>query len=98
MTTTYRGHDVVDPDRRLIGTISDVVYGADGDPEWAVVDVGMLRSSHYVPVAAGYLTDSGEFVVPFDKRLVRSAPKAQRDHIIDGTTHHRLQQHYELTG
>jgi hypothetical protein len=31
MTVHYRGHDVVDPDHRLIGTISDVLYDTAGD-------------------------------------------------------------------
>ena len=48
------GHDVVDPDHRLIGTISDVLYDHQGEAEWAVVDLGLLRSAHYLPVASGY--------------------------------------------
>lgn len=97
MATHYRGHDVVDPDHRLIGTISDVLYDQQGDAEWAVVDLGLLRSAHYLPVSSGYMTEAGEFVVPFDKRVVKSAPKADRRHFIDTTTEHRLMSHYELT-
>ena len=96
MTTHYRGHDVVDPDRRLIGTISDVVYDDGGEPEWAVVDLGLLRSAHYLPVAAGYMTEEGEFVVPFDKRMVKAAPRADRRHVIDAAVHGELLRHYEL--
>ncbi|MFK7917203.1 MAG: PRC-barrel domain-containing protein [Ilumatobacter sp.] len=92
----YRGHDVVDPSHRLIGTISDVVYDGDGDPQWAVVDLGLLRSSHYLPIAAGYMSESGEFVVPYDKKIVKAAPKADRSHLVDRTTNHALHQHYEL--
>ncbi len=98
MSIQYRGHDVVDPDHRLIGTISDVLYSGDGEPEWAVVDLGLLRSAHYLPVAAGYMTDSGELVVPFDKRMVKTAPKASRDHLIDRATADELHRHYELAG
>lgn len=96
MTIHVRGHDVVDPDHRLIGTISDVLYDQQGEPEWAVVDLGLLRSAHYLPVVAGHLVESGEFVVPFDKRLVKGAPKADRRHSLDSVTEGELVRHYEL--
>ena len=96
-TAGFRGHDVVDASHRLIGTISDVVYDSGGDPEWAVVDLGLLRSSHFLPIAAGYMSEAGEFVVPFDKSVVKSAPKADRAHLVDATTSRHLQRHYELT-
>ena len=92
----YRGHDVVDPSHRLIGTISDVVYDDSGGPEWAVVDLGLLRSSHYLPIAAGYMSEAGEFVVPYEKQVVKSAPKADRSHLVDRTTETELHRHYEL--
>ena len=95
-TAGYRGHDVVDSTHRLIGTISDVVYGSGGDPQWAVVDLGLLRSSHFLPISAGYMSEAGEFVVPYDKRIVKSAPKADRSHLIDSATSQQLQRHYEL--
>ena len=97
MSTHYRGHDVVDPDHRLIGTISDVLYDHQGEAEWAVVDLGLLRSAHYLPVASGYMTEAGEFVVPFDKRVVKGAPKADRRHGLDSSTAHELISHYQLS-
>lgn len=95
-TIHFRGHDVVDPENRLIGTIDDVLYDHRGEPAWAVVNLGLLRSSHYLPVAAGYLAEDGTFVVPYDKRTVKTAPKAQRHHIIDPDTASELAAHYEL--
>jgi PRC-barrel domain len=92
----FRGHDVVDPNHRLIGTISDVVYDSGGDPQWAIVDLGLLRSSHYVPIPAGYMSESGEFVVPYDKKVVKAAPKADRSHLVDSITRSELHRHYEL--
>jgi hypothetical protein len=92
----YRGSDVIDPEQRLIGTIDDVVYDEDGRPRWASVELGILRSAHYVPVAAGYLSDNGKFVVPYDKRTVKAAPKAHRDHVLDRSVEAQLVQHYEL--
>jgi hypothetical protein len=94
----YRGSDVIDPEQRHIGTIDDVVYDIGGQPVWAVVELGLLRSAHYVPVAAGYLSDTGQFVVPYDKRTVKAAPKARRDHVLDRSVEADLIQHYELAG
>jgi hypothetical protein len=97
MTSHLRGHDVIDPDQRLIGTISDVLYDQQGEPEWAIVDLGLLRSAHYLPIAAGHMSESGEFVVPFDKRIVKEAAKADRRHPLDSATEGELLRHYELT-
>lgn len=96
MTTQFRGHDVVDADHRLIGTIDDVMYGPTGEPTWAVVNLGLLKSSHYLPVAAGYLAEDGKFVVPYDKRTVKSAPKVGRGHVLDPGVETALQEHYEV--
>ncbi len=93
---SYRGHTVVDPQRKQIGTISDVVYDNDGAPTWAVVDLGPLRAEHYLPVAPGYLSETGEFVVPVDKRQVKTAPKADKTHFVDARTETKLNRHYEL--
>lgn len=97
-TINYRGSDVIDPEQRHIGKIDDLVYDADGQPIWAVVELGLMRSAHYLPVAAGYLTDNGKFVVPYDKRTVKAAPKARRDHVLDRDVEAELIQHYELAG
>ena len=96
MTIQYRGHDVVDSDNRLIGTIEDVIYDPSGEPTWAIVDLGLLHAAHYLPVASGYLTEDGTFVVPYDKRTVKAAPKAHRDHVLEPDTEIELLQHYEL--
>ncbi len=98
MSIHYRGSDVVDPDQRLIGTIDDVVYDDRGQPVWAVVELGLLRAAHYLPMAAGYLTENGKFVVPYDKHTVKSAPKARRDHVLGRSDEAELIQHYELAG
>jgi hypothetical protein len=96
-TIQYRGSDVLDPEQRLIGTIDDVVYDDQGHPMWAVVQLGLMKSAHYVPVASGYLAETGKFVVPYDKRTVKAAPKARRDHVLDRSVETQLIRHYELT-
>lgn len=95
-TIFFQGHQVVDAERRKIGRISDVVYDVAGDPRWAVVDTGLLRSSHYVPVRSGYVAESGDFVVPYPKDTVKRAPRADRDHLVDAATEQQLCRHYEL--
>lgn len=96
MTIQYRGHDVVDPHHKLVGTINDVLYDAEGEPTWAIVDVGLLRASHYVPVSVGYTAEDGAFVLPFDKQVVTSAPRADRSHTMDPSTETELLSYYEL--
>lgn len=93
----FRGHDVVDSARRLIGTISDVVYDESGDPQWAVVDLGLLRSAHYLPVSSGRMSRQGEFVVPYDKTTVKAAPQADRRHVVGPVLSRQLSEHYHLT-
>lgn len=83
MSTRSRGHDVVVNDRRLIGTISDVLYDKRGDIERAVVDLGLLRSTHFLPVVSGHKLENGESVPPFDKQMVSGAPKAHRHGRVD---------------
>ena len=70
---------MIDPDQRLIGTIDDVVYDEVGEPIWAVVELGLMRSAHYLPVAAGYLSDNGKFVEREDaeERLLARATAAE---------------------
>ena len=94
IATSLRGHDVVDHARRLIGTITDVVHDEDGAARWAVVDLGLLQSSHYVPLTAGTVNDTGELVVPFDKNRVKTAPQARRDHLVDVGLVRELERHY----
>ena len=96
MSIQYRGHPVIDQEQRSIGKINDVIYDAEGTPTWAIVDVGLLRASHYVPIDAGYTADDGSFVVPFDKHTVTSAPKADRSHLLDRATETELRRYYGL--
>ena len=97
MTIQYRGSTVIDQDQRMIGTIDDVLYDAAGAPTWAIVDVGLLRASHFVPIEVGYTADDGAFVVPFDKQTVTSAPKADRSHTIDPATESALRAYYGIS-
>lgn len=103
--SAYTGHDVIDERGDRIGQITDVIYDdptADviGDPLispkpiWLVVDPGLLRAAHYVPVAGSSRSVNGDVVVPWDKEWVKSAPKARGDHLLSRLDLHDLAQHY----
>ena len=99
--TTYTGHHVLDEHGDDIGRVVDVIYtdpttSADGGmvPNWLVVDPGPLRAAHYVPIEGSYVTAGGQVVVPWDKRWVRSAPRANGDHLLSHDQITDLEQHY----
>ncbi len=98
---TYTGHHVLDERGDDIGRVVDVIYtdpttSDDGSmtPNWLVVDPGLLRAAHYVPIDGSYLTGTGQVVVPWDKRWVKSAPKATGDHLLTEHQITELEQHY----
>lgn len=100
---TYTGHHVLDERGDEVGRVIDVIYTNPDDtddgsmtPHWLVVDPGVLRSAHYVPIEGSYLTDDGQVVVPWDKRWIKSAPKASGDHLLSTDQITELEQHYAL--
>lgn len=98
---TYTGHHVLDEHGNEIGRVVDVIYtdpttSDDGSmtPNWLVVDPGLLRAAHYVPIDGSYVTGTGQVVVPWDKRWIKSAPKANGDHLLTDAQIAELEQHY----
>ncbi len=59
-----------------------------------MVDPGVLRTAHYVPAAGAYRTAEGAIVVPWDKEWIKSATKADRDHILTDEQRDELRTHY----
>lgn len=101
---TYTGQHVLDERGDDIGRVVDVIYTDpdltdDGSmtPQWLVVDPGLLRAAHYVPIEGSHFNESGMVVVPWDKRWVKSAPKASGDHLLSNTVASELEQHYALS-
>ncbi len=95
---TYTGHDVLDEHGAPIGSVTDVVYDLRGnDPEYLVVDPGLFRAAHYVPVDGAYLTSDDRLVVPWDKHWVKTAPKASGDHVLSSVERRTLEVHYAAT-
>jgi|RhiMethySRZTD1v2_1073278.scaffolds.fasta_scaffold761601_2 sporulation protein YlmC with PRC-barrel domain len=93
--TEYRGHDVVDAKGEPLGTITDVVYDETAnEPRLVVVDPGRFSKAHFVPLEGAEQTDEGEIVVPFEKDLVKSSPKARKDHVLSAHELVEVEQHY----
>ncbi|HSJ91781.1 MAG TPA: hypothetical protein VK917_06915 [Ilumatobacter sp.] len=100
----YMGHMVVDEHDQEIGTVVDVTYddasGTAGSlsesPSWLVVDPGLFKAAHWVPVAGTYRSASGNIVVPWDRELVKHSPKAADDHRMTPELERELSEHYEV--
>lgn len=97
----YHGCAVVDAHGREVGMVADVLYddadvGATQEPTWLVVDPGILRAAHCVPVAGSFRSGDGAVVVPWERSWITSAPKAKGDHVITPGTRDELVEHYDV--
>jgi len=95
LVTEFIGHEVLDEHGLRLGTVTDVVDSPqDGHPEFLVVDPGLIRPAHYVPVEGSYHTNEGQVVVPWDKHWVKTAPRASGDHKPSEHDRQELLRHY----
>ena len=93
----YANLDVVDRVGHKIGIVSDVASDAATlEPVWLVVDVGMMKSSHYLPAGVVHHTADGHLVIPFDKEMVKTAAKPNKDHVLSPEDDTDLRRHYGL--
>jgi hypothetical protein len=94
---TWQGRTMLDWDGDRIGTI-DAIYLDDhtGQPEWALVNTGLFGTkSSFVPLAQA--TQTGDDVrVPYDKQLVKDAPRIDPDQHLSEAEEQRLWRHYGL--
>ena len=94
---TWQGRSMVDRDGSRIGTI-DAIYLDDqtGQPEWALVNTGLFGTkSTFVPLAQA--TQTGDEVrVPYDKQLVKDAPRVDADQRLSEAEEQQLWRHYGL--
>ena len=96
-TSMFTDHQVIDQQGTKVGEVVDVVPDpATLEPRYLVVDPGVFKASHYVPLTGSYQTVRGDIVVPYDAEAVRHAPKAQRDHIVTPELEHEILAHYGL--
>jgi len=94
---TWEGHTLLDRDGSRIGSI-DAIYLDDrtGEPEWALVNTGLFGTrSSFVPLAQA--TEAGGDVrVPYDKQLVKDAPRVDPDQHLSEAEERQLWRHYGL--
>ncbi len=93
--TDFAGHVVIDEQGERLGAVTDVVYDvADRGPEYLVVDPGVFRKPHYVPVEGSYRSADGGIIVPWAKSWFRLAPTAAHSHVLSSSDRHELEAHY----
>ena len=94
---SWQGRTMVDRDGDRVGSI-DSIYVDDqtGEPEWALVNTGLFGTkSTFVPLAQA--NPSGDQVqVPYDKQLVKDAPRVDPDGHLSEVEERQLWRHYGL--
>jgi uncharacterized protein (TIGR02271 family) len=94
---SWQGRTMVDRDGDRVGSI-DSIYVDDqtGEPEWALVNTGLFGTkSTFVPLAQA--NPSGDQVqVPYDKQLIKDAPKMDPDQHLSEAEEQQLWRHYGL--
>jgi uncharacterized protein (TIGR02271 family) len=94
---TWQGRTLVDRDGGRIGSI-DAIYLDDdtGQPEWALVNTGLFGTkSSFVPLAQA-TEDHSDVRVPYDKQLVKDAPRIDPDGRLSEAEERRLWRHYGM--
>jgi PRC-barrel domain/Domain of unknown function (DUF2382) len=95
--STWQGRTMLDRDGGRIGTI-DAIYLDDrtGQPAWALVSTGLFGTkASFVPLAQAFQSDN-EVLVPYDKQLVRDAPRVDADQHLSEAEERQLWRHYGL--
>jgi uncharacterized protein (TIGR02271 family) len=94
---TWQGRTMLDRDGSRIGSI-DAIYLDDqtGHPEWALVNTGLFGTkASFVPLAQATQTDQ-DVRVPYDKQLVKDAPRVDPDQRLSEAEERQLWRHYGL--
>jgi uncharacterized protein (TIGR02271 family) len=93
----WQGRTMVDGDGDRIGSIEGI-YADDqsGEPEWALVKTGLFGTkSTFVPIIQAS-ERSGDVHVPYDKQLVKDAPRVEADQHLSEAEEQQLWRHYGL--
>src|SRR5215216_2509564 len=94
---SWEGRTLVDRDGGRIGRI-DAIYLDDhtGEPEWALVNTDLFGTkSSFVPLAQAFQSDH-DVRVPYDKQLVKDAPRIDPDGHLSEAEERQLWRHYGL--
>ena len=89
---TWEARTMVDRDGGRIGPI-DAIYLDDqtGEPEWALVNTGLFGTrSSFVPLAQAFQSDN-DVLVPYDKQLVKDAPRIDPDQHLSEAEERRIE-------
>lgn len=98
LSASFEGHTVVDLEGETVGKVAKVIYDddtTDDMPSWMIVDRGLLRPANYVPATGAYATPDDRVIVPFNKRWIKAAPKADRSGLTE-PVRTELHVHYQL--
>src|SRR4029453_10177916 len=93
----WQGRTMVDRDGDRIGSIQDI-YADDqsGAPEWALVKTGLFGTkSSFVPIVRASQRNN-DLQVPYDKQLVKDAPRVEADQHLSEAEEQQLWRHYGL--
>jgi uncharacterized protein (TIGR02271 family) len=93
----WQGRTMVDGDGDRIGSIEGI-YADDesGEPEWALVKTGLFGTkSTFVPIIQAS-ERNGDVQVPYDKQLVKDAPRVEADQHLSEAEEQQLWRHYGL--
>ncbi|HKO86821.1 MAG TPA: PRC and DUF2382 domain-containing protein [Actinomycetota bacterium] len=94
---SWQGATMVDRDGDTVGTVESIyVDDQTGEPEWALVNTGLFGTkSSFVPLAQA--SGSGDQVqVPYEKQLVKDAPRLDTDQHLSEAEEQELWRHYGL--
>jgi uncharacterized protein (TIGR02271 family) len=94
----WQGRTMVDQDGDRIGTI-DAIYLDDqsGQPEWALVNTGLFGTKQtFVPLAQATEASGDQVQVPYQKQLVKDAPRMEPDGHLSEAEEQQLWRHYGL--
>jgi uncharacterized protein (TIGR02271 family) len=90
------GSTVLDPSDSKIGTVGQIYVDPQGRPSWASVNTGLFGTSQsFVPLESA-TTDGDVLRVPFEKDLVKDAPRVEDDGTLDPEDEQFLYDHYGL--
>ncbi|MBW3639251.1 MAG: PRC and DUF2382 domain-containing protein [Actinobacteria bacterium] len=92
---TLSGLTVYGPNEEKIGKVADVYQSTEGsDGTFVTVSTGLFGSSaSFIPLSDARL-EGDRLVVPYDKELVKDAPRVEDDEELTAPEEDRLHQHY----
>jgi uncharacterized protein (TIGR02271 family) len=95
---TLAGKTVLGADEQKIGKVVDVYESAAGpEATFVTVATGMFGSNSFVPLHEATMRGE-ELVVPYDKDLVKEAPRVEADEELTSPEEERLYRHYQVRG